>query len=276
MTALTTTKAVLRKRIARLFDDVTTVTATANGTTTTLIDTIRLGNSIERPNGREIVFTSGTNAGSVRRITSSDMTTGTLTFAAVGLATATNDTAELYNFRGKGFSVDAYNDAINMAIDQAWPLYGTRVMVSAAAVFDTDTTTIDIPSGIDQIEAVEYQDVNDLWQEVPQATQRFRVGWSVEADGTDVVVRGYNLRSRMDDRSIRLIGYTRATTLTADTDTTAIPPEWIIYTAAEQLCLSKRDDAALYNLGLVYRDKAEKAAASIRTRRRGRAYMVTP
>jgi hypothetical protein len=275
MTALTTTRAVLRRRVATLLEDITEMTATANGLTTTFIDTIRLGNSIERATGREIMFTSGANLGTSRRVTTSDMTTGTLTFAAV-TSTVAGDTAEMYNFRLEGWISPQYHNALDMAIDQAWPLFGTKVTVAAAAVFSTTTTLIDIPSGIDQLESVEYQDTSSLWQEVKQADGRYGVGWSVEADGTDVVIRGENWRDRLQGRSIRLVGYTRATVLATDAATTTIPPEWIVYKAASILCLAKKRSPEIYNQGLVYREDAEKLEGRVRTRRKGRPVMVTP
>ena len=277
MTALTTTRAALRRQIGYTLGDVTELVATAAGTTSTFIDTTRVGTNIERAKGRDIVFTSGTNLGLVRRITDSDMTAGVLTFAAVTAATAAADTAEMYNFRLEGWTVPEYNDAINRAIDQAWPLYGTKVTVSAAAVFNGTTTTIDVPSGIDQLESVEFQDTASLWQEIPQADKRFGVGWSVEADGSDVIVRGWNWRNWIDGQSVQLVGYTRSSTLTTDASTTAIPPEWLIAKAASLLLLSAtRRDANNYNKGLLYREDAEKLMPSIRVRRRNRPMMVTP
>lgn len=277
MTALTTTRAELRRRIGFVLGDITPLIATAVGTTTRLTDTVRLGNSIERPNGRDIVFTNGANLGTVRRVTTSDMTAGTVDFAALGTAVALNDTAEMYDFRGKGWRVPEYDNAINMAIDAAWPLFGVPVTVSAAAVFDATTTTIDVPSGIDQVESVEYQDSGDIWQIIPQASSRYGDGWSVEADGSDIVIRGAGWRARVSGMSVRLVGYTRATTLTADTDTTPIAPEWIVAKAASIMCLSATGrDTNNYNKGLLFREDADKLLPSIRTRRKNRPVMVAP
>jgi hypothetical protein len=276
MTALTKTLAELRRDIGYMLGDVLELTATANGSTTTFIDSVRLGTNIERPTGRDMVFTSGTNLGSVRRVSNSDTSTGTLTFAAV-TSTVAGDTAELYNFRSKGWTAAEYKRAINKAIDKAWPLFATKVTVSAAAAFSSTTTTIDVPSGIDQIESVEYQDTDSLWQEIPQAMGRYKDGWSVEADGSDVVIRGWGWRQRADSRSIRFTGYTRATALSADTDATAIPPEWLCMEAASQMCLSATDrDTNNYNKGLLFREDADKLKGSIRTRRKGRPVMVSP
>lgn len=277
MTALATTRKEVRRRIGRRLSDVTQLTATANGSTTTFVDTTKLATSIENAKGREVVFTSGTNAGLVRRVTDANMTTGTLTFAAVTASTVAGDTAELYNFRLKGWTVDEYNDAINDAIDTAWPLFATKVSVNAAATFDADSGEIDIPSGIDQVESVEYQDSSGIWHEITQAASRYDAGWSVAHDGTTLHVRGRRWLNGVSGLTVRLNGYARSGRLDSDTATTDIPPEWLEYAACEILCLSARErDANNYNLALLFREKAEKARESIRTRRRGRPVMVTP
>ena len=277
MTALATTRAEIRRRIGYMLNDVVELTATATGTASTFIDAIRVGTNIERPTGRDIVFTSGTNIGLVRRVTISDTSTGTLTFSPVTAATAVADTAEMYNFRLKGWRVDEYNKFINMAIDEAWPLHATKATVSAAATFSGTTTLIDVPSGIDQLESVEYSDSDSLWQEIPQAPNRYGVGWSVEADGSDVAVRGWNWRNVADGQSVRLVGYTRATVLSADTTETSIPPEWLCYRAASMMCIAAAERSPNnYNLGLLFREEADKLKNTIRTRRRGNPKMVTP
>lgn len=274
MTALTTTRAELRKRIGLMLGDCLPLTATSPGSVANFTDTINLGLGIENAKGRDIVFTSGDNLGTIRRVEQHG--TGFVEFEDVGTATLESDTAELYNYRHEGWQVVEYHNAINMAIDQAWPLYATKVTVSAASTFSGTTTTVDVPSGIDQIESVEFSDVESLWQSVPQAHNRYGDGWSVEADGSDVVVRGTFWRQRLEGRSVRLIGYTRAAALDSDDETTAIPPEWICAKAAEILCLSRPRNPTLYNLGLVYRENAEKLENRIRTRRKGRPQMVTP
>ena len=76
------------------------IEADATGLVTTLItDDFPLGGSNEH-RGKYLVFTSGTNDGSVRRITSSVVTDGqsTLVFhPAVAAVTADGDTAELWD-----------------------------------------------------------------------------------------------------------------------------------------------------------------------------------
>lgn len=74
----------------------TAKTASAAGTTTTLIDTVNLTEANDYWLGALITFTGNTkNYGLVRRVTDFVNSTGTLTFAAVNIATGTNDTYDI-------------------------------------------------------------------------------------------------------------------------------------------------------------------------------------
>ena len=268
---ISTTRAELRQRIGRELGDLTSVTATANGSTTRFTDTIRLRTATNTLVDREVIFTSGTNAGTIRRITSDNLTSGGgyFDFAAVTAATATNDTAEIYNFRGRGWSIAEIHDAINAARVQAYPLYKERIVFSLGA-FDQDTGYLSItPGTADYIYQVTYPDVNSMTQVVPRAKSTFQNGWSTN-DG-QVHIRGRDLLRLLNGKTLTAYGYTTPSALSADSDTTSIAPEWIIWTACAMLCRQRylqTDDSKLYNMALVYDDKAERAKGSIRTRLR--------
>lgn len=70
------------------------VTATSDGSTTTIIDS-SLGGSDDDWNGYEIQFTSGSNDGEVRTVTDYVAATGTVTFSPAVTSTTTGDTASL-------------------------------------------------------------------------------------------------------------------------------------------------------------------------------------
>lgn len=268
---ISTTRAELRQRIGRELGDLTSVTATANGSTTRFTDTIRLRTATNTLVDREVIFTSGTNAGTIRRITSDNLTSGGgyFDFAAVSAATATNDTAEIYNFRGRGWSIAEIHDAINAGLDQSYPLHKERVAFSLGA-FDQDTGYLSItPATADYIYQVTYTDVNSMAQEVPRAKGTFKNGWSTHAN--QLHIRGRDLLRLLNGKTLTAYGYTTPSALSADSDTTSIAPEWIIWTACAMLCRQRylqADDSKLYNMALVYDDKAERAKGSIRTRMR--------
>jgi hypothetical protein len=85
------------------------LTATANGSTTTFVDTQRTGTQTETLRGRQILFTSGSNLGTTKIITAFTDTTGTITWSGAITSTVTNDTAEIYNKRGTGWLKEDYD-----------------------------------------------------------------------------------------------------------------------------------------------------------------------
>ena len=75
----------LRRSVGNMLGDVTALTATAAGTTTTFIDTISLSSNIEHPRNRDIVITGGhaSNLGVIRRVTEADLLSGSVQFDAL-------------------------------------------------------------------------------------------------------------------------------------------------------------------------------------------------
>lgn len=260
---LSTTRAELRRRVGHLLGDVLELSATANGSTTTLIDTVRLNNSIERPLNRDIVFTSGLNAGTVRRVTAASTDTGTLTFAAIANATAANDTAELYNFRTKGWLVREYDSAINQAIEATYPGYLEMADYDLGA-FDVDQGGVLAPAEMTHMATLWYVDDFDRQQEIPNGSSINDLGWYILGSSllpsTKVIsVNGSYYRSILNGRTLYARGYARPTPLSSDTSTTAMRPDYIVNKAASILCLSAIDrDPGNYNRGLLFREDAER------------------
>ena len=258
------TRGQLRRRIAGRLGDVTDLIATENSTTQKFIDTIRLSGAIEVPKNRDIVFTGGHNTNTVRRVTTSDMTAGFVEFAAVGVNTEIGDTAEMYNFRGRGWRVEEYNDAISQAISDSWPLY-REVFGYAPADFDISTGLIDINNAsLTHITTLSYIDTDGFAQTVPNGLLFRGQGWSYDSTLQAIDVRGCVIPNGAD---LRIYGYTRPDTLSEDTDVTRINAEWLTMRACQILCMAAIDrDQANYNLGMVYGQQADALKTSIRTR----------
>ena len=109
------TREEIRRTIASNLDQLPTSAASGNGSTTTLLDTTLLGGD-DQYNGWWIVFTSGTNNESIRRISDYTASTGTITWVtAAGASTATNDTYELWE---PHFPPARIHEIINDAIIQ--------------------------------------------------------------------------------------------------------------------------------------------------------------
>ena len=259
------TRGQLRRRIAGRLGDVTDLIATENSTTQKFIDTIRLSGAIEVPKNRDIVFTGGHNTNTVRRVTTSDMTAGFVEFAAVGVNTEIGDTAEMYNFRGRGWRVEEYNDAINQAISDSWPLY-REVYGLSGGNFDASTGLISITDPLlTHITTVSYIDSAGYAQTVSNALLFRGQGWSYDPMLQRIDVRGCG--EIPNGSAVRIYGFSRPDTLAADEDVTRINPEWLTMRACQILCMAAIDrDQANYNLGMVYGQQADALKTSIRTR----------
>ena len=129
------TREQIRRSIASNLDQLPSGSANGSGSTTTLLDTTLLGGD-DHYNGWWIVFTSGTNDGSIRRISDYTASSGTLTWVtAVAAGTSATHTYELWE---PHFAPERIHDLINDAIIQRTP----RGLVPD----DTDTTG-DVPVG---------------------------------------------------------------------------------------------------------------------------------
>lgn len=237
--ALTQTFAQLRQRLADKFEDLVQLTATANGNVgkTTLIDTYHINPGTEHYNGRDVLCTSGTNAGLKRRVTGTADTTGTLTLnTALTAATATNDTFDVFNRRGRGFTIDQYNRAINNAINDAFPASVIEVVATITGAFDVDTPEITVPSSLVEVSALEAQDSTGDWRIVPKARSRGGDGWYPDKASGQLRLYGRNAWT-VDTLSLRVFGLGRQATLSAESDICAIRPEFIVAHAAYHLAL---------------------------------------
>jgi hypothetical protein len=224
---MATTRAVLRLWTAQLVGDVTKLTATSNGTTTTFVDIENCAQQDDSLIGRWLYFTSGANSGTQRRVTDSVKSSGTLTFRAV-TSTLSGDTAELYNFRNTGLNPAEIHDAINRAIESVSRDFITEV--AATYTFDASSPVfnLDQSTWVAVSKQAEWQDSGGAWNKIPSLNLRI-----------DKANRTAELRNnsvwQANGRSVRLRGYTAAGQLSADSSTTTIDAEWIVTQAAAWL-----------------------------------------
>ena len=109
------TREEIRRTIASNLDQLPTGTANGSGSTTTLLDTTLLGGD-DQYNGWWIVFTSGTNDGTIKRISDYTASSGTITWiGVVGASTSSSDTYELWE---PHFPPERIHEIINDAIIQ--------------------------------------------------------------------------------------------------------------------------------------------------------------
>ena len=149
------TREQLRQHIGRTLGAVYVSSASASGSTTTLVDnTIVLGGA-DNQIGKWIRFTSGNNDTLTRRVTdsaiSSNVTTHTF-MPAVGTSTA----SESYELWDSAFNPDDIDDFINQSIMFAtgW-VYDPIENIELHG--DGKQTRFDIPSNISMINKIEYR-----------------------------------------------------------------------------------------------------------------------
>lgn len=257
---IATSRADLRYRIGVLLGDVKQVTATTDGTTTTFTDSLNVSDTMERPLGRDIVFISGfssSNVGLVRRVTSSTSLTGTLSFAALPDVTITGDVAHLFNYRTKGWQVQEYDNAIDQAMMEGGRTWKSPENYLVTPAFDGTSTGITVPATLSHIAKIGWLASDNTVMQIPKAKTRNDPGWYISAD--EFQIQGSYWQAQANGYNLYINGYKDIETLADDSDTTTMPADYIVYKAASLLCLNGRDrDPANYNMGMLYREDAEK------------------
>lgn len=264
---LSQTLAQLRTRVAQRLGDYRLLTATANGLATSFIDTINVTTASEYPIGQEILFEDG----SVRRVTGWTDTTGTLTFATLGATTytATGKTAVLFNKRGKGFLSSEYKNAINNAINDAWPLGAIQIVSTIGTAFDAAAPSVTVPASIAYLSSVEWQDSDLYWHVVPPATKTSEYGWIADPASGQFRILG-DIAWQIDGYTLRVTGHGRQDVLSADSDTCLLPAEWVVARACYHLAMSALDKDPTYGqtVGL-YLQESQRLRARLRTMNKG-------
>ena len=149
------TREQLRQHIGRTLGAAYVSSATASGSTTTLVDNSIVLGGADTQIGKWVRFTSGSNDTLTRRVTDSSITSNvtTLTFMpAVGTRTA----SESYELWESAYSPDSIDDFINQSILAAtgW-VYDPIENIELHG--DGHQTRFDIPSDISMISKVEYR-----------------------------------------------------------------------------------------------------------------------
>ena len=198
------TREQIRRSVAANLDQLPAGTATGNGSTTTLLDTTLLGGD-DHYNGWWIVFTSGTNDGSIKRISDYTASTGTITWiGAVGASSATNDTYELWE---PHYPPDRIHGLINDAIIQRTP---------RSIAIDEDISNhghirdsrYDIPSAMVAVSQIDYR-YDCSKKQVEKASSSWTAGSSVTitADSEDYKVDNSAIRMYLSSVSAATVGY---------------------------------------------------------------------
>lgn len=238
---LTVTLQELRRRVARRLGDYDQLTSTGNGTTSTIVDTLNVNTATEDMRGRIVVPTNGTNNGLTRRVSNMVDSTGTLTVTpAMTASTATNDTFDVFNKRGKGFTPAMYTAAINDAINDAFPLGLIELRADITPAYDYADPVITVPASFIYVHAVEWEDEGGYWNAVLPSNRTGQYGWVADSAAGEIRILG-GIGYGIDGLTVRLTGYGRQPTLSAETDTCALNAEYIVARACYHLCAGHID-----------------------------------
>lgn len=254
----------LRRRIADRLGDLVTLEATSDSlSTTTFIDVLNISGAADSLTGRQMYVVTGPNAGHVARIQSSNEATNTINFTpATSTVCGEGDLIDVFNERSRGWTIAEYNRVINAAIADTWPLAAATFSATFTAAFDADTPTIAVPSVMDEVYEVAWQDSDGTWIPLRHDTW---FGWSADLVSGNITLRGYP--SVVADGSlIRLSGYGPHPELLDDSSETALHPEWLTAECAYRLTVSGLDrDNARASSVLLHQKEREAMRSRIRT-----------
>lgn len=263
------TRAELRRRIAQALGDYRSLEATAAGTTTTFFDSLNISTATEDLAGCQFVVVTGPNAGHVARIQSSNGSTNALTFTPSAPAAFTvGDRLDVVMRRGRGWEVREYHQAINDAIDDAFPTSMAELSASGQ-IFAKEGNELTIPAEMYEVYAVEWQDRDGYWHAVPKAQRTSGWGWKVSPIEGSIAITdmpGYIA----DKMPIRIFGYGRHQRLTSDGQRTSVNPEWLTARSCYHLVRGGVDrDPNRASLILLFEREAMTMRSRLRTMRKG-------
>jgi hypothetical protein len=275
---LSATRQALRQEIGRLTGDMLKCTATANGTTTTLIDKLRGYRGDGKLAGRIGWVAAGTAANlySMIRVTGNVRSTFTISFTDTALtsSTATGDVIELWNADGMGFYPDDVNSEINAAIAAVSGLT-TAPDEEEVASFDADDPVLTIPADWEFFGGVRWLDTSitedGVWVEI----EANDFNMDIDPRNRKVRLKG-SIAQRAHTHTTRLYGDVASTALTADTDSTSVDAEWLTHYVAYRLLLpqmrrtTKGDDDVATRMAFC-KQVADAARGKARNRPQGLA-----
>jgi hypothetical protein len=255
MAASTTTRLQLFLDVASELGDLITLTATAGGSTTSLVSTTDMLFPDGALNGREVWFASGANSGIRRLVTDNDYETGSITFTPAATSTLTSDVVHLVNSRGTGVTIPEIHNKINQLIRRVKAELGTET-ADTAATFASTSPALSVPTTWDYVLGVEVErdsTLTNIW------TPLLAAAWRAQLADRKVVIKE-QYRGLCHNKRVRLIGVVPLATLASDSATTTAPAVWIAKRAAAELleaaALRSGDIATAFTFGELLKSEA--------------------
>lgn len=253
-------------RLANDMDDIVSLTATGNGSTTTFVDNVNVNATRESYDGWEFWGTSSPNAGIIATV--SGTSGSTITFAPAMTSTTTSSTAILVNKRGRGFRIQDYMRAINNAITDFNGIARIESIQNVATAFDADTGTATVPTTMLEAYKVEYQNSEGIWCEIRKATPRGGYGWTAEPANAVIRIEGPPAYDA-NGYTLRMHGYTMQAALSSQSDVCYFDAGGITARAAFYLCRGGVSrDSRYAQMVLLYKEESENLMRRARITRR--------
>lgn len=246
----------LRRMVARVMGDYKTVTATQDGSKTTITDHFNLVESTDHFRGAEVIVLTGhpSNVGQKRKVVSSSYEQFTLTFIPeLPEDVKAGDTFDLYNFGQVPISIQQYDQAINDAIRLAFPANTASIMMNLDAPLIDGV--IPIPSQFTHVNGVSFKSGND-WYSIPPSRFSGEGGWYVDVANRSFTFGGA-YAYELQDKAVRIYGETRQPELVLETDVTTTDAEWIVDQVISHL-LHGRMDQTTFAIGQARGNRADQ------------------
>ena len=219
------TRRELRRQVSADLGDFYLFTATETTSRNTVKDAVTFARQVHHFRGMEITFTDGTpaNVGASRFVQGSDGVAQTVTFSPELPDTVhAGDQGELHNFRGKGWTFETVNEAINAAIARAGEQHhSVPVSIAVEAPFDRSAPYVAMPEGITHFSGIVYTDRQGVERTLPA---RY---WTVDLSLLRVGIHRFAVND-LNGRTLRVVGRARPAPLTEDGHRTSIPAEWLV------------------------------------------------
>ncbi len=262
----------LRRRVLRrLGDGGEILTATSNGTTTTFIDALNVSSAAENRDGQFITPLTGTagNIGKTARVTTTTDASNRLTFTpAFPFATAVGDVIETTNYRGIGFRPDQIVNAINDAINDAYPLGLIEVSADVNGFNADPPGTVVVPLNMREVYDVAFIDSAGYSRPLRIASRTNRYGVSFDAVAGTINIAGVPAIDA-NNNVLRLFGYARQPALALDSDVCLLNAEYIVSRACYHLALAKiSSDPSYGQMVSVFLKESEMLRSRVRTQRK--------
>lgn len=270
------TRAQLRRRIAQNLGDYRPLTCTATSDGEFVYDELTISSASEDLSGCQVIVTSGANIGHIARIQSVSTSINRATLVpAADSDFAVGDTLDVVMKRGRGWEVREYHQAINDAIDDAYPITLAE-LVAESTDFDVETGTVVVPPELTMLYAVEWEDSEGIWHPLPKAQRTNGWGWKIDVGSSTVVVTD-SPRYLADGRPVRLYGYGKHPTLASESDRTDVNAEWLTARASYYLVRAGMDrDPQRGSLILLFERESAALRPRLRTLRKAATVNVRP